>query len=45
MSHLVQDLIRAHAENKSIHFGALSGAEFKAFLSELALAKKEQHHG
>ncbi|HCH0939528.1 TPA: hypothetical protein NKP23_004570 [Vibrio parahaemolyticus] len=45
MSHLVQDLIRAHAENKSIHLGALSGADFKALMAELALVKEEVNHG
>lgn len=40
MSHLVQDLIRAHAENKSIHLGPISGSAFKALLSELAAVRQ-----
>ena len=40
MSHLVQDLIKAHAENKSIHLGVLSGSAFKALLNELAAVRQ-----
>lgn len=41
MSHLVQDLIRAHQENKPIHLGPLTGFEFKALLNELSSVRKE----
>ncbi|WP_017109640.1 hypothetical protein [Vibrio tasmaniensis] len=40
MSHLVQDLIKAHEENKTIHLGPFSGATFKAFLEELASVRQ-----
>lgn len=40
MSHLVQDLIKAHTENKPIHLGPLSGSDFKALLNELAAARR-----
>ncbi|WP_265584308.1 MULTISPECIES: hypothetical protein [Vibrio] len=40
MSHLVQDFIKAHEENKTIHLGPLSGAAFKAFLEELASVRQ-----
>ncbi|EOW9411409.1 hypothetical protein [Vibrio vulnificus] len=36
MSHLVQELIKAHKENKPIHIGPLSGFDFKALINELA---------
>lgn len=40
MSHLVQDLIKAHAENKTIHLGPLSGAAFKTLIEELAAFRR-----
>lgn len=41
MSHLVQDLIKAHSENKTIHLGPLSGAAFKALIEELSAYRRE----
>ncbi|EOD9490945.1 TPA: hypothetical protein ACVU5S_004608 [Vibrio parahaemolyticus] len=40
MSHLVKDLITACSQSKPIHLGALSGAEFKQLLAELAKVRK-----
>lgn len=43
MSHLVKDLITACSQSKPIHIGALTGAEFKQLLAELALVRKDSH--
>ncbi|WP_277871995.1 hypothetical protein [Enterovibrio norvegicus] len=41
MSHLVNDLIKAHAAGKSIHLGPLSGSELRLLLSELRAAMSQ----
>jgi hypothetical protein len=41
MSHLVEDLIMACNQSKSVHLGPLTGAEFKQLMAELAQVRKE----